>query len=63
MRKWGIVMDLVDVAILASMGMLTVFFGYVAIVEWWDARESRSQQADAEVIQHPRSDRRINPAA
>ena len=57
-------MDLLDVAILASMGMLTVFFAWVAVAEWWDAREAREdQQADAQVIQHPRSDRRINQAA
>ena len=57
-------MDLVDVAILASMGMLTMFFAWVAVAEWWDAREAREdQQADAQVIQHPRSDRRINQAA
>ena len=57
-------MDLLDVAILASMGMLTMFFSWVAVAEWWDAREARGdQQADAQVIQHPRSDQRINPAA
>ncbi|MGH3474382.1 MAG: hypothetical protein ACRDOT_05640 [Aeromicrobium sp.] len=57
-------MNLLDVAILASMVMLTVFFAWVVVAEWWDAREARGdQQADAQVIQHPRSDQRINPAA
>jgi hypothetical protein len=54
-------MDVVDVAILASMCVLAVFFAYVAVVEWWEARES--QQPDAQVIQHPRSDRKFHSAA
>lgn len=56
-------MDVVDVAVLASIGMLSVFFTWVAIVEWWDAREARGSQQDAQVIQHPRSNRKIDSAA
>ena len=56
-------MDLFDVAILASMGGLAVFFACIAVLEWRDERRSRSQPADAQVIQHPKSDRRVNPAA
>jgi hypothetical protein len=57
-------MDVVDVAILVTMGMLTVFFAWVAVMEWWEARQARGDQgADAQVIQHPRSDRRIDSAA
>ena len=57
-------MDVVDVAVLASIGMLSVFFAWVAATEWWDARQARADQgADAQVIQHPRSDRRIDSAA
>jgi hypothetical protein len=58
-------MDVLDAMLLASMGMLAVFFASVAMLEWWDARAaSRSdQRADAQVIQHRQSDRRINSAA
>lgn len=57
-------MNVVDVAILASTGMLTVFFAWVAVMEWWVSRRARGDQgADAQVIQHPRSDRRIDSAA
>lgn len=57
-------MDVVDVAILASTGMLTMFFAWVAVMEWWEARQARDDQgADAQVIQHPRNDRRIDSAA
>jgi hypothetical protein len=56
-------MDVVDVAVLASIGMLSVFFAWVAVMEWWDAREARGGQQDAQVIQHPRSDRQIDSAA
>ncbi len=60
----GNVMDVVDVAILASMGVLTVFFAWVAVTEWWESRQVRGDLgADAQVIQHPRSDRRIDSAA
>lgn len=60
----GNVMDVVDVAILASTGMLTIFFAWVAVMEWWEARQARDDQgADAQVIQHPRNDRRIDSAA
>jgi hypothetical protein len=59
-------MDVFDVTILASMGVLVVFFASVAMLDWWDARAERrrlDQRADAQVIQHPHSDRRVNPAA
>lgn len=59
-------MDVMDVAISVSMGMLVVFFAGVAVVEWRDARSVRRRldgQPDAQVIQHTRSDRRVNPAA
>ena len=57
-------MDVFDVAVLGSMVVLAVFFASVALFEWRDAREARrDQQADAEVIQHPRSRQRANPAA
>ena len=57
-------MDVVDVAVLASIGMLSVFFAWVAVMEWWEARQARADQgADAQVIQHPRSDRKIDSAA
>jgi hypothetical protein len=57
-------MNVVDVAILASTGMLTAFFAWVAVMEWWESRQaSGDQRADAQVIQHPRSDRRIDTAA
>lgn len=57
-------MDVVDVAVLASIGMLTVFFAWVAVTEWWESRQARGDQgADAQVIQHPRSDRKIDSAA
>jgi hypothetical protein len=62
----GDVMDVLDVAILVSMGMLVVFFVGVAVLEWRDARSARRSldgQPDAQVIQHARSDRRVNPAA
>jgi hypothetical protein len=59
-------MDVFDVMILASMGVLVVIFACVAVLEWWDARAEHGradQRADAQVIQHPQNDRRINPAA
>ena len=58
-------MDVLDVVLVASMGVLAVFFASVAVLEWWDARAERSdERADAEVIQHPRSDNsRISSAA
>lgn len=57
-------MDVVDVAILASTGMLTVFFAWVTVMEWWESRQARGdQRADAQVIQHPRSDRKVDSAA
>lgn len=59
-------MDVFDVTILATMAVLAVFFAFVAIVEWRDGRavrERMNQRADAHVIQHPQSDRRVNPAA
>ena len=57
-------MDVVDVAILVTMGMLTVFFAWVVVIEWWESRQAHGDQgADAQVIQHPRSDRRIDSAA
>jgi hypothetical protein len=59
-------MDVLDVMILTSMGVLAVFFVSVAVLESWDARAKRGlsdQRADAKIIQHPQSDRRIFPAA
>ena len=57
-------MDVIDVAVLASIGMLTVFFAWVAVMEWWESRQARGDRgADAQVIQHPRSDRKIDSAA
>lgn len=57
-------MDVLDLMILASMSMLIVFFAGVAVVEWWNSRAARSgEQPDAQVIQHPHSDSRVNPAA
>lgn len=54
-------MTVIDVALLASMGALTVFFAWVCVVEWREARGD--QRADAQVIQHPRSARKIDSAA
>jgi len=49
--------------ILASMGVLVVFFASVAVLEWREARAERSdERADAQVIQHPGSDRRASAA-
>jgi hypothetical protein len=59
-------MDVMDGVILASMGILVVFFASVAVMEWWDARaEGRrlDQRPDAQVIQHRQSDKKVNPAA
>lgn len=56
-------MNAIDVAMLVSMAALVVFFASVVIVEWRDARAARGQQTDAQVIQHPRSDRRVDSAA
>lgn len=57
-------MDLFDVAVLVSLGVLVVFFAGLAVLEWRDARQARSRQSvDAQVIQHPRSDRSVKPAA
>ena len=59
-------MDVLDGVILASMGMLAVFFASVAVMEWWDARsEGRraDQRPDAQVLQHTQRDKRVNPAA
>ena len=54
------VMDLFDVLVLTAMGTLAAFFLLVAVWEW---RDKRDHQADAQVIQHPSTDRRVNPAA
>jgi hypothetical protein len=59
-------MDVMDGVILASMGILVVFFASIAVMEWWDARaEARraDQRPDAQVIQHPHSSKKVNPAA
>ena len=64
--KKGSVMDVMDGVILASMGILVVFFTSVAVMEWWDARsEARraDQRPDAQVFQHPQSAKKVNPAA
>lgn len=64
MRKRGNVMDVFDVAVLVSMGLLAVFFASIAVWDWRDERDARrGQRADAQVIQYPQSDRRANPAA
>ena len=55
-----------DGVILASMGILVVFFASVAVMEWWDARaEARraDERPDAQVIQHPQNSKKVNPAA
>ena len=59
-------MEVLDVMILASMSVLVAFFASVAVMEWLDARaEGRrgDQRADAQVIQHTRRDKSVNPAA
>ena len=58
-------MDIFDVMIMASLGVLVVIFASVAMLESWDARAKRhaDPRADAQVIQHPQSDRRVNRAA
>ena len=59
-------MDLFDGAVLVLMSGLAVFFASVAVLEWRDSRLSRrssNQRPDAQVIQHRRSDRKVNPAA
>jgi len=57
-------MDLFDVAILVPIGLLAVFFATVAVMEWQDTRVARDEKrGDAQVIQHARSDRSVNPAA
>jgi hypothetical protein len=57
-------MDVLDLGILASMCVITMFFAGVAALEWRDARKTREDhETGATVIQHPRSDRRVNPAA
>jgi hypothetical protein len=56
-------MGVLDLLILASMSLLVVFFATVAVLEWRETRAGRSQGADAHVIEHPRADRRVNPAA
>jgi hypothetical protein len=57
-------MDVFDLAILASMVVLAVLFASFAVVEWRAAREARGdKRVDAQVIQHPRSDRTVNRAA
>ena len=57
------VMNAIDVAFLLSMAALVVFFASIVVVEWRDARAARGQQPDAQVIQHPRSARRVDSAA
>ncbi len=59
-------MGVLDGVILASMGVLVVFFASVAVMEWLDARaEARrmDQRPDAQVIQHPQNSTKVNPAA
>lgn len=50
-----------DWVILASMGVLVVFFARVALLEWMDARRL-DEGADAEVIAHPGRDQRASAA-
>jgi hypothetical protein len=57
----GSVMDILDLMILAPMSVLVVFFASVAVLEWWEPRTER--RPDAQVIQHPHSDRKISSAA
>jgi hypothetical protein len=59
MRK-GNVVDVMDWVILASMGVLVLFFARVAMLEWRDGLSD--EKPDAEVIQHPRSDTRASAA-
>jgi hypothetical protein len=62
MRK-GNVVDVMDWVILASMGVLVVFFASVAVLELREAAAERSdERADAQVIQHPGSDRKASAA-
>lgn len=62
MRK-GNVVDVMDWVILASMGVLVVFFARVAMVEWMDSRTDRSDTGtDAQVFAHPGSDARPSAA-
>jgi hypothetical protein len=64
-EEGGRAMDGFDVMILASMGVLAVFFASVAVAEWWDARAERRrlrQRPDAQVIQHPQRDRSASAA-
>ena len=57
-------MDLFDVVMMISMSVLAVFFAGVAVSEWRETRLAhKGQQVDAQVIQHPRSEQRVNPAA
>ncbi|MGA9101873.1 hypothetical protein [Aeromicrobium sp.] len=57
-------MDLFDVVMMVSMSVLAVFFAGVAVSEWRETRLAhKGQQVDAQVIQHPRSEQRVNPAA
>jgi hypothetical protein len=65
-RGRGTVMGVLDGVILASMGVLVVFFASVAVMDWLDARaEARreDQRPDAQVIQHPQNSAKVNPAA
>lgn len=54
-------MDLFDVFILVNVGVIALLFAFVAVLDWRDSRGN--QQPDAQVIQHPQTDRRVNPAA
>lgn len=59
-------MGVLDGVILASMGVLVVFFASVAVMDWLDARaEARrgDQRPDAQVIQHPQNSTKVNTAA
>jgi hypothetical protein len=59
-------MDVLDVVILASMGVVALLFACYAVWEWWDTqaeRERLAQRPDAQVIQHRQSDSKMSSAA
>ena len=62
MRK-GNVMDVMDWVILASMGVLVVFFASAAVLEWMDRRRgARTSSLTRRVIQHPSQRQKVSAA-
>ena len=61
MRK-GNVVDVMDWVILASMGVLVVFFASATVMEWVARSERSNERADAQIIQHPGSDQQASAA-